>query len=58
MSFINGKKKSSNYSIRLPEETKEDLQKFADRKGVKPSFIVRKAVEEFILRDQKGDTNG
>ena len=45
---IEGRKKSANFSLRLSVDIRKRLQLFADREGVKPAFIVRKAIERYI----------
>jgi predicted transcriptional regulator len=57
MAYSEGKIKSHNFSLRLPESTREDLQKIADREEVSPAFLIRKAIETFLDQDKKEQNN-
>jgi predicted DNA-binding protein len=46
--LIEGKKKNSNFSLRLPKDVRKKLQVLADKEGVKPAFIVRRAIENYF----------
>ena len=45
-------------TFRLDDEEKDILQQFAERNDVSISWVVRKAIKEFIANNQRSENNG
>lgn len=53
MEYDEGQSLASLFSLRLPQKTRQELQKIAEREKVTIAFVVRKAVRELIERENQ-----
>ena len=45
-------------TFRLDDEEKDILQQFAEKNDVSISWVVRKAIKDFIANNQRSENNG